>query len=95
MDANLSQHSLHDIANMGMRATIGVIFIVHGLGKFNPGFAGFLTGVVAARIMTSQHDVSRNTGFTCVLCPSRRPYWEAYPIICRRPDREAYPVSMS
>ena len=44
MDARLSQHSLHDIANMGMRATIGVIFIVHGLGKFNPGFAGFLTG---------------------------------------------------
>ena len=44
MDARLSQHNLHDIANMGMRAAIGVIFIVHGLGKFNPGFAGFLTG---------------------------------------------------
>ena len=44
MDANLSQHKLHDIANMGMRAAIGVIFIVHGLGKFNEGFVGFLTG---------------------------------------------------
>jgi putative oxidoreductase len=44
MDASISQHKLHDIANMGMRATIGVIFIVHGLGKFNPSFAGFLTG---------------------------------------------------
>ena len=44
MDANLSQHKLHDIASMGMRATIGVIFIVHGLGKFNEGFVGFLTG---------------------------------------------------
>ena len=44
MDAYLSQHRLHDIANMGMRAVIGVIFIVHGSGKFNPGFAGFLTG---------------------------------------------------
>ena len=44
MDANLSQHILHDIANMGMRATIGVIFIVHGAGKFNEGFVGFLTG---------------------------------------------------
>ena len=44
MDANLSQHKLHDIANMGMRATIGVIFIVHGAGKFNEGFVGFLTG---------------------------------------------------
>ena len=46
MDANLSQHKLHDIANMGMRAAIGVIFIVHGTGKFNEGFVGFLTGVL-------------------------------------------------
>jgi len=44
VDANLSQHKLHDIANMGMRAAIGVIFIVHGAGKFNEGFVGFLTG---------------------------------------------------
>ena len=44
MDARLSQHNLHDIANMGMRAAIGVIFIVHGAGKFNEGFVGFLTG---------------------------------------------------
>ena len=44
MDANLSQNKLHDIANMGMRAAIGVIFIVHGAGKFNEGFIGFLTG---------------------------------------------------
>ena len=44
MDASLSQNKLHDIANMGMRAAIGVIFIVHGTGKFNEGFVGFLTG---------------------------------------------------
>ena len=44
MEAQLSQHKLHDVVNMGMRATIGVIFIVHGSGKFGPGFAGFLTG---------------------------------------------------
>ena len=44
MDANLSQHKLHDITSMGMRAAIGVIFIVHGSGKLNPGFAGLLTG---------------------------------------------------
>ena len=44
MDASLSQNKLHDIANMGMRAAIGVIFIVHGAGKFNEGFVGFLTG---------------------------------------------------
>ena len=44
MEASLSQHKLHDIANMGMRAAVGVIFIVHGAGKFNEGFLGFLTG---------------------------------------------------
>ena len=42
--ANIHETKLNDITNFGLRATIGVIFIVHGLGKFNPGFAGFLTG---------------------------------------------------
>jgi putative oxidoreductase len=27
---------------MGLRAAVGVIFIVHGSGKFNPGFLGFM-----------------------------------------------------
>ena len=37
MNAELSRSKLHDVAHMGMRATIGVIFIVHGFGKFgNP-----------------------------------------------------------
>ena len=27
---------------MGLRSAIGVIFIVHGISKFNPGFAEFL-----------------------------------------------------
>lgn len=31
-----------DAAFMGMRASIGVIFILHGLPKFNPGFANAL-----------------------------------------------------
>jgi len=44
MEAHLSQHKLHDVVSMGMRAAIGVIFIAHGSGKFGPGFAGFLTG---------------------------------------------------
>ena len=44
MEAQLSQHKLHDIVNMGMRTAIGVIFIAHGSGKFGPSFAGFLTG---------------------------------------------------
>ncbi len=43
-DAVLKGNVLHDIAFMGLRTAIGVIFIVHGTGKFNPGFVGFLTG---------------------------------------------------
>jgi len=34
---------LNDIANWGIRSAIGIIFIVHGSGKLNPGFVGFLT----------------------------------------------------
>jgi putative oxidoreductase len=37
-------NKLHDIAFWGLRAAIGAIFIVHGSGKFGPGFVGFLTG---------------------------------------------------
>ena len=33
---------LNDAVFMGMRASIGIIFILHGLPKFNPGFAGAL-----------------------------------------------------
>lgn len=36
--------NFHDIAFWGLRAAVGVIFLVHGVGKFNPGFVGFLTG---------------------------------------------------
>ena len=43
-DAVLKGNVLHDIAFMGLRTVIGVIFIVHGTGKFNPDFVGFLTG---------------------------------------------------
>ena len=38
----MSQHKLHDVVNMGLRAAVGVVFIVHGSGKFNPGFLGFM-----------------------------------------------------
>ncbi len=43
-EATFKENRLHDIAFMGLRAAIGVIFIVHGSGKLNPGFVGFLTG---------------------------------------------------
>ena len=43
-EAKIQENKLLDIAFMGMRAAIGVIFILHGTGKFGPGFVGFLTG---------------------------------------------------
>ena len=46
MTSNLSTHGLHDAAQMGMRMAIGVIFIVHGFGKFgNPGFGGWISSM--------------------------------------------------
>lgn len=44
-EAVFRENKLHDIAQMGIRAAVGVIFILHGTGKFNPGFVGFLTGL--------------------------------------------------
>ena len=43
-EANFRENKLHDIAFWGLRAAVGTIFIVHGSGKFGPGFVGFLTG---------------------------------------------------
>lgn len=44
-EATLRVSKIHDIAHFGIRAAIGVIFIVNGTGKFSPGFAGWLTGI--------------------------------------------------
>lgn len=41
-DATLGQSKLNDVALMGLRAAIGTIFIVHGIGKFDAGFASYL-----------------------------------------------------
>lgn len=40
--AELRAGMLHDAANMGVRVTLGVIFIYHSFGKFEPGFASFM-----------------------------------------------------
>ena len=45
-EAKLSVRPFGDVAFMGLRASIGAIFIAHGMGKFNEGFLGFLTGAV-------------------------------------------------
>jgi len=44
-EAKFKENKLFDIAFMGLRTAIGVIFIVQGSGKFDPGFAGFLTNI--------------------------------------------------
>jgi len=41
-DARIGEGILHDITHFGVRAAIGVIFIVQGTGKFGPGFVGML-----------------------------------------------------
>lgn len=45
-DTRFSAGPLNDVVFMGLRSSIGVIFILHGLPKFNEGFLGFLTGAV-------------------------------------------------
>jgi len=44
-EAIFRENKLRDITHWGLRAAIGVIFIVTGSGKFHPGFAGFLTSL--------------------------------------------------
>lgn len=43
--AKFRDSELHEFVHLGMRLAIGVIFIVQGTGKFNPGFTGFLTNM--------------------------------------------------
>ncbi|TBR10697.1 MAG: DoxX family protein [Candidatus Nitrosotenuis sp.] len=45
MDAIIRQSKFQDITHFGIRIAIGVIFLVHGSQKFNPGFVGFLTSL--------------------------------------------------
>ena len=44
-DTQIKESKLHDLTHFGIRAAIGVIFLVHGTGKFDPGFVGFLTNI--------------------------------------------------
>ncbi|MFQ5572816.1 MAG: DoxX family protein [Nitrosopumilaceae archaeon] len=44
-EAKFRENKLHDIAFWGLRTAIGVIFVVHGSGKFSPGFADWLTTI--------------------------------------------------
>lgn len=40
--AEIKEKVLNDVVFMGLRSSIGVIFILHGMMKFNPGFANAL-----------------------------------------------------
>ena len=44
-DAKIREGKLHDITHFGIRVVIGTIFIVHGSGKFDPSFVGFLNQI--------------------------------------------------
>lgn len=44
-NAKIVESKLHDITHFGIRVSIGTIFIVHGFGKFDPGFVGFLNQI--------------------------------------------------
>ena len=43
--SEIREKILNDVVFMGLRSAIGVIFIVHGMAKFNPGFANFLPNI--------------------------------------------------
>jgi putative oxidoreductase len=40
--SEIKEKILNDTVFMGLRSAIGVIFIVHGISKLDPGFANFL-----------------------------------------------------
>ena len=44
-DATIKIRKLGDLTHFGIRAAIGTIFIVHGSGKFDPSFVGFLNQI--------------------------------------------------
>ena len=43
--AEIKEKILNDVVFTGLRSAIGVIFIVHGISKLNPGFVNFLTNM--------------------------------------------------
>ena len=43
--ANLKENTLHDITHWGISASIGAIFIVHSLKKFDPGWQEWLMSI--------------------------------------------------
>ena len=44
-ETEIRQMILHDIAHFGLRLVVGTIFIAHSIGKFDPGFGGFIVSL--------------------------------------------------
>lgn len=45
IQAKLGENKLHDLTHWGIRASIGAIFIVHSLKKFDPSWQEWLIGI--------------------------------------------------
>ena len=45
VEATLRTHRFHDLSHFGLRAVVGVFFIVHSQMKFGSGFGGFLANI--------------------------------------------------
>jgi len=45
VDASLRTHMLHDLSHFGLRIGVGAMFIVHSVGKFDIGAAGFFSSI--------------------------------------------------
>ena len=45
VDATLRTHKLHDLSHFGLRISVGVLFIVHSLGKFDSGAGNFFSSM--------------------------------------------------
>ncbi|MGA0296574.1 MAG: DoxX family protein, partial [Nitrosopumilaceae archaeon] len=45
VEAKLRENKLHDLTHWGLRASIGVIFIVHSLKKFDPSWQEWLVNM--------------------------------------------------
>ena len=45
VEATLRTHGLHDLVHFGLRITVGVLFIVHSIGKFDTSSKGFFSSV--------------------------------------------------
>ncbi len=44
-DAALRTNKFHDLSHFGLRVSVGVLFMVHSVGKFDIGGAGFFSSI--------------------------------------------------